>query len=540
MSGDEQRKQGCSDMSSNQGSKMYHFAAYITVGIVSAAIGVPYSLKPNIEFAMGKAATIAQTKPNVVVIMVDDLSIGELNVALHQGWMPNLKRHVIDKGTTFTNSFVSNSLCCPSRATFLTGQYPHNHGVLGNVLPQGGVTKFKDNSTIATCLQKAGYRTGHVGKYLNGYGEDNLKNQPSDDPTYIPPGWDDWQATVGGSTYRVYNYIINDNGKLVGYGAAPSHYQTDILARRSVNFINESEQISDAKPFFLTIMPLAPHAEFHLGQYRVNYGFQDTIRPAPRHIGTAINIPLPKTPSFNEQDVSDKPAWLKNIPALLPQHINIFQKVYRDKLESVRAVDDLIGTVVSALLQNRELDNTVILFTSDNGFLFGEHRLRAKMWAYEEAIRVPLFIRAPGFSTPQLVGKFVINNDLAPTIADFAKTTPNIVMDGRSLIPLLKNPNLSSWRKRLLIEYWNTPSLPFIPTYSAVRTSSVDTATPNQLYVEYTGGEREFYDLTSDPNQLQSLHKQGGRRQQQVKILQNWLARLKACKGKSCQILENR
>jgi arylsulfatase A-like enzyme len=526
-------------MITNHRRKMYRFAAYITVGILSAAIGVLYYLKPNIELAMGKAAAIAQTKPNIVVIMADDLSVGKLNVVLNQGWMPNLKRYIIDKGTTFTNSFVSESLCCPSRATFLTGQYPHNHGVLDNALPQGGVTKFKDNSTIATCLQKAGYRTGYVGKYLNGYGEDQVKNEPSDDPTYVPPGWNDWQATVGGTTYRVYNYIINDNGQLVRYGDAPSHYQTDILARRSVKFINESEQISDAQPFFLSIMPLAPHEEFHIGRYPLNYDLQDTIRPAPRHIGTASNIPLPKTPSFNEQDVSDKPAWLKNIPALLPQHINSLQKVYRDKLESLRAVDDLIGSVVSALSQNQELDNTVIIFTSDNGFLFGEHRLHDKRWAYEEAIRVPLFIRAPGFSTPQSVAKFAVNNDLAPTIADFAKTTPNMVMDGRSLIPLLQNPNLSNWRKRLLIEYWHSPSRSFIPTFSAVRTSSADTATPKQLYVEYVGGDREFYDLASDPNQLQSLHKQGGWRQQQVKILQNWLARLRVCKGKSCQILED-
>jgi arylsulfatase A-like enzyme len=212
--------------------------------------------------------------------------------------------------------------------------------------------------------------------------------------------------------------------------------------------------------------------------------------------------------------------------------------VYRDKLESLRAVDDLIGSVVSALSQNQELDNTVIIFTSDNGFLFGEHRLHDKRWAYEEAIRVPLFIRAPGFSILQSVGKFVINNDLAPTITDFAKTTPNIVMDGRSLIPLLKNPHLSSWRKRLLIEHWSA-SKSFTPTYSAVRTSSADTATPKQLYVEYVGGGREFYDLASDPNQLQSLHKQGGWRQQQIKILQNCLARLRVCKGKSCQILED-
>jgi arylsulfatase A-like enzyme len=403
------------------------------------------------------------------------------------------------------------------------------------------VTKLKDNSTLATCLQKAGYTTGHVGKYLNLYGDDLVKDNPTDDPTYVPPGWNHWQATVGKSTYRVYNYIINDNGKLISYGAAPSDYQTDVLAQRSVSFINESKGISDAKPFFLVITPLAPHEEFGQGSYKLNYGFQRTIRPAPRHQGTASNIPLPRALSFNEQDVSDKPAWLKNkISALLPEHIDILQKIYRDKLESLRAVDDLIGTVVSTLEQNRDLDNTVIIFTSDNGFLFGEHRLYEKRWAYEEAIRVPLFIRAPGFSAPQSVGQFALNNDLAPTIADFAGATPDIAMDGRSLIPLLKNPSLSSWRKRLLVEYWNSPSIPLLPTYSAVRTSSADTETPNQLYVEYVGGDQEFYNLASDPNQLQSLHQQGGKPQQQVKILQNWLAQLRVCKGKSCQILEDK
>lgn len=463
--------------------------------------------------------------------MVDDLSRGELNVAINKGWMPNLKTYLINSGTTFTPSFVSNSLCCPSRSTFLTGQYSHNHGVLKNLLPIGGVTRLKDNSTLATWLKQTGYRTCLVGKYLNGYGHNLVAGDPSDNPTYIPPGWDDWQALIGDTTLQ-YNYKINDNGTIVDYGTDPStppdEYQTDVLAQRSINFIHESEAISDATPFFLFITPAAPHREEAL--------MNETIRPAPRHQGTASQIPLPKPPSFNEQDISDKPTWLKKKPQLTPQQIADLQTAYRSRLEAMRAVDDLIGRVIVALTQNGELNNTVLIFTSDNGYLFGAHRLITKTHAYEESIRVPLYIRAPGF-TKQSISQLVVNNDLAPTIAAFAGATPGITVDGRSLIPLLTNPNLANWRKRFLIENWaNGSSLS--PPYFAIRTSKTDTQTPNQLYVTYSTGDKEFYDLKTDFYQLQSLHNQPGSRQQQIQILQNRLANLKVCKGKTCRTLE--
>jgi arylsulfatase A-like enzyme len=519
-------------MSSSQPNKTYAKlikTSAVTLGVAAGILSVTH---PQLKLESGRVAAQPQLqRPNTVVIMVDDLSRGELNVALNKGWMPNLKTHLIDKGTTFTRSFVTNSLCCPSRSTFLTGQYSHNHGVLHAQPPNGGVTKFKDNSTLATWLKQVGYRTCLVGKYLNGYGY-NTTDAPSDNANYIPPGWDDWQAIVG-RLHFMYNYVINDNGTLVNYGATPTmppeEYQTDVLAQRSVNFINESEAISDAKPFFLFIAPPAPHL----------YVKTKTVQPAPRHQGTASQILLPKPPSFNEQDFSEKPAWLQNKPQLSPERIAVIQKGYQSKLEAMRAVDDLIGRVVAALAQNEELNNTVLIFTSDNGYLFGEHRLTGKIVPYEGSIRVPLYIRAPGFSTKQSVSQFVLNNDLAPTIAEFARATPGLPVDGRSLIPLLKNPSLVIWRQRFLVENW----LPIsgrgnTPTYSAVRTSSRDTATPNQLYVKYSTGAQEFYDLATDPYQLQSLHNQPGR-QQQIQTLQKRLANLKVCKGQSCRILED-
>lgn len=499
-------------------------AAGLSVGIAAGVLSLTQSWL-QLELKRVVAQTQPQ-RPNVVVIMADDLSVGELNQALSKGWMPNLEMHLVNRGTTFKRSFVSDSLCCPSRATFLTGQYPHNHNVLDNTLPEGGVTRLNDTSTLATWLQRVGYRTGLIGKHLNGYGRNKVADNPSDDPTYIPPGWDDWQALV---ITRFYNYPINDNGKLIDYGAdsatPPEEYLTDVLAQRSVNFINTSE-VNDSTPFFLFITPFAPHVP---------------ADPAPRHAGTGSTISLPQLPSFNEPDLSDKPASLQN-PQLGPRQISGIQQVYRHKLESLRAVDDLVGRVVYALAENRELDRSVLVFTADNGFLFGEHRLIAKTHVYEESIQVPLLIRAPGFAQ-QSVSQLVINNDLAPTIADFAGATPDIPVDGRSLLPLLQKPNLSGWRRRFLVENRQPsrkkPLRAESQTYFAVRTDRSDTATPNQLYAEYAAGDREFYDLAIDPDQLQSLHNQEGRRQQ-IQILQNHLKNLKDCSGESCRTAEDR
>lgn len=494
----------------------------VTVGV---AAGILFVTHPQLDLKSERvAAQISPQQPNVVVIMTDDLSTKELNVVLNKGWMPNLKTYLINKGTTFTQSFVTNPVCCPSRSTFLTGQYSHNHGVQNNYRPNGGVTALNDNSTLATWLKQAGYRTCLIGKYLNEYGT-NATASPSDDRTYVPPGWDNWQALFGNFHY-LYNYSLNDNGEIVNYGANPAkppeEYQTDVLAQRSVNFINESEAIDDSKPFFLFVTPPAPHL---LGE--------KPIEPAPRHQGSASQVLLPQKPSFNEQDVSDKPPWIRN-KQLTPEEIAEVQKSYRSRLEAMRAVDDLIGRVVTVLVENGELKNTVLIFTSDNGHLFGEHRHIGKSKPYEESIRVPLYIRAPEFSTKQSVSQIVLNNDLAPTIAEFAGATPTIPVDGRSLIPLLRNPSLANWRQRFLIQNSQIQS----QSYSAIRTSRADTGTPNQLYAKYLAGNQEFYDLESDPYQLQSLHNETGMRQQQIQTLQNRLANLKVCKGLNCQILE--
>ncbi len=537
--------------------------AWLVLGLaVGAAAGIILVANRSGKFEPGKAATAS--RPDIVVIMADDLDVGSLNVALSQGWMPNLKKHIIDQGTTFLNSFVSFSLCCPSRATFLSGQYTHNHDVWGNGIapyPLGGCTALNENSTVATWLQSAGYFTGHIGKYLNGYGTKLFSPKSSClNPYHVPPGWSDWQGLKDISTYKEYNYTINDNGKLIRYGNTPADYQTDVLTKRAVNFIQKAS-VSPSQPFFLVVTPLAPHVEvapLAFANCSTNYGPQMTIRPAPKYQGTANAISLPKSTSFNESDVTDKPSYVQATPQLTSSGEACLEKIYRNNIESLRSVDDLIGSVVNVLQATGRLQNTLLIFASDNGFLHGEHRLSYKVPPYEESIRVPLFIRPPGGSAPMATDRFALNNDLAPTIADFAGAVTTHTVDGVSLKPLLADPNLPNWRKRFLVELSSpsaSPTAPISeddeeksllvsgsfpisyapPAFSQVRTSNLDVNTPDLTYIEYGTGEREFYDLGLSLFEMDSLHNDPSpQRVQQRQILSQWISALKNCAGVSC------
>jgi N-acetylglucosamine-6-sulfatase len=451
--------------------------------------------------------------PNIVVIMADDLDEHSLDILLNAGLMPNLKKHIIDQGVNFSEAFFSFPLCCPSRATFLTGQYPHNHNVWANSLPNGGVSKLDDSSTLPIWLQDAGYYTANVGKYLNSYGIDT-------EETYIPPGWNDWQTTVGSSTYWMYGYTFNDNGVLVKYGDAASDYQTDVVSKRSVEVITERES-SDSTPFFLYINPLAPHEDGKTTACNLNYGDIKTTRAAPRHIGATADIDFLESmpPSFNEEDVSDKPNKYHYAP-LNDVQIGCLDELFHARLDSMLAVDDLIGDVATALDNNNER-NTILVFTSDNGFLLGEHRLHAKQHIYEQSIRQPLYMRIPQVA-PQTIDRLVTNNDLAPTFLEFAGAKAGIEMDGRSLVPLINDPSIS-WRNGILIE---------VEAYSAIRTE-------NYVYASHYSGAREIYDLNNDPYELENL---AGVRDWRLKIeaLELWRAALVDCAGVSCQNVEDR
>jgi arylsulfatase A-like enzyme len=483
-----------------------------------------------------QGASLPTDDLNIVVIMVDDLDQELLDTLLARGLMPELQTHVIDAGTTFTNSFVTNALCCPSRATYLTGQYSHNHHVMRNYAPFGSVTSLDHSSTLATWLKDT-YYTSHIGKFLNGYGT-AAGFTANDAP---PPGWERWHALLDPSTYKVYNYDLYDAsvpGNVVHYGNTDGEYQTDVLADRAVAVIGDAAPLDE--PLFLTITPIAPHVELGsmivTGLDEYSDAWRWTIRPAPRHENVPAIDDEPVPPlgkSSVYEDTSDKPAYVQTSrPPLDAGDLIWVAKQWRDRAKSMLAVDDLIGDVVDELAARGELDNTVIVFTSDNGFLHGEHHISEKLVPYEESIRVPLYIRAPGIPGGQRVEHIVLNNDLAPTIAELAGVTPGHVVDGRSLVPLLLDPGGAGWipRTRFLVEHLYHDGIYDVPTYAAVRT-------PRFMYAEYVTGDRELYDLAIDALQNDSKHASPFY-DDALASLAGSLAALRGCAQGNCQLLE--
>jgi N-acetylglucosamine-6-sulfatase len=450
--------------------------------LYSLTLGALCAVSSAMVVASGPASADAfqpEARPNVVVIMTDDQTVESMRT------LPRTRALIGDAGATFTSSFVNNPRCCPSRATFLTGQYSHNHGVLTNGPPAGGWQRLSGTSNwLPTWLQRAGYRTVHVGKFMNHYGRD--------DPYEVPPGWDEWYATVDPTTYRYYGYTVNENGTLRTYGRdhEPQWYSTDFTARRSAEIV---ERLSpSAQPFFLSVAFLAPHT----GGPREPEDPVGVATPsvAPRHRGAFATTLLPRPASFNEADVSDKPASVRR-PWLGFWEIAEIDALYRQRLQSLVAVDEGVERIVDALRDAGELDRTLIVFTSDNGYLAGEHRLaRGKAQIYEPAIRVPLLIRGPGVPRGARPGGLVTNADLAPTILDVAEARAGRAQDGRSLLPLARDPRLGRGRA-LLIE---------VARGTAMRTTAIRTA--RWLYAEYADGATELYDLLTDPEQLNSVH----------------------------------
>jgi arylsulfatase A-like enzyme len=450
--------------------------------------------------AAGESKSASAVRPNVLVLMTDDQTVESMRV------MPNVKTLIADQGVTFDNSFVSYSLCCPSRSTFLTGQYAHNHGVWGNAAPNGGYYKLDSTNTLPVWLQRAGYQTIHLGKYLNQYGTRN--------PLEIPPGWGQWYGTPDPSTYRYLNYQINENGNLVQFGTAAADYKTDVESRLAVDLI--SRQAADPRPFFMWVAFLAPHA----GGPRDSDDPSGLATPSPaaRDKNHFANEPLPMPASFNEADVSDKPAAIRNRALIGPARIRAIRENYQQRLESLLAVDDAVAKIVNGLASIGKLNDTYIIFTSDNGFFHGEHRVQAgKVLLYEPSIRVPLLMRGPGIPAGQHRSQFVANIDLAPTIVQATGAQPGRVMDGRSLIPFAKDRLLQSGRDILLET----------PTYAAVRS-------PNWLYAEHVTGEKELYNLARDRDELNSLQTNPAYDPMEANLAAR-LARLRQCKGAVCR-----
>jgi arylsulfatase A-like enzyme len=463
--------------------------------------GINFQAAPNLA---------TQPPPNIVFILTDDLDLASVE------YMPKLKSLLIDRGVSFSNYFVSVSLCCPSRATILRGQYAHNTGVGNNEPINGGFAIFYrrglEQSTIATWLQAKGYRTAHIGKYLNGYPSVGVGK------TYVPPGWDEWNTPVAGTAYLGFNYTINENGKLVTYGNQAKDYGTDVYTRKAEKFIRQA--VAEKKPFFVDLSYYVPH--------------QPAIS-AHRHRNLFPHALAPRTPSYNEIDVSDKPNYIRELGLLNQLQQNHLDRLYQRRLRSLQAVDGSLVTLYYTLKATNQLDNTYIFFTSDNGFHLGQHRLPpGKETAYEEDIHLPLFVWSANLPAGKTIEKIVGNVDLAPTFAELAGATIPDFVDGRSFAKLLhwELKTSDSWRQAFLLEHWLAKTtIPMIPEFSGIRTSSC-------TYVEYSTGERELYDLKQDPNQLENIA--SVIKIDAIKYFSQLLSQLRKCRGKSCRQIEAR
>lgn len=429
--------------------------------------------------------------PNFVFLLTDDLDTASI------AEMPQLKSLLTDQGTSLSRYYVSLAWCCPSRATTLRGQYAHNTKVWSNSPPNGGFGMFHqlgtERSTIATWLKDAGYRTGLFGKYLNGYPE-----QAPVGRTYVPPGWDSWVVPAAGSPYHQYNYTLNDNGRLEQHGHAAHDYLTDVLNAKVRTFI----ATPDGRPFFAYAAVYNPHSP---------------ATPAPRHRKMFEGRTAPRPPSYDEPDLSGKPTELRRLPRVTAKERRTWDALYRDRLRSMQSVDDMIGGLVQALRAAGKLSSTYFIFTSDNGFHIGQHRMPpGKNTAYEEDIRVPFIVRGPGVPAGRTVDRLAGNADVAPTLADLAGARAPGFVDGRSLLPLLGPRIPAAWRESFLLEHGHGPGTrPPLPAkdgtleppelYAPSAREKFYLApfeglrTRRYLYVEYSTGEHELYDLAVDP-----------------------------------------
>jgi N-acetylglucosamine-6-sulfatase len=416
----------------------------------------------------------ADTRPNILLVVTDDQREGTVTPRI----MPNTYRELVQHGFRFSRSFVTNPWCCPSRASILTGQYSHTNGVWTVGSPAGITAWFPhEGSTLATWLHGAGYRTGLIGKYLNGYGKPSI-------PAYKPPGWDT-TAIITDLDYSenpgYFDYDVFDGTGLVHYGSDPDDYSTRVLTDRAMRFVAPTT----AEPWFLYLAYPSPHGP----------AIHD---PLDDDAARGITYPMPA--NVCEQDVSDKPAFIRAQPPCTRTQAQYDNRMRAQQAKMLASVDRGLGRILDRLTTSGQIANTLIVLISDNGVQMGSHRMLGKEVPYEESIRVPLLMRWDALGTaPRTIGGLALNIDLAPTITEAAGVSEHNPYDGTSLLPLLEG-SATAVRRNFLIEHLSTgPSDPGGPSYCGVRTDGYK-------YVEYATGERELYDLRADPAELTSRH----------------------------------
>jgi arylsulfatase A-like enzyme len=507
--------------------------------------------------ALARDAQGASSQKNVVFILTDDMTTSELSA------MPNVQSLLAGQGMTFNEAYVSFPLCCPSRATMMSGQYMHNHGVHGNFPPNGSWLRFipHESNDLPVWLQDDGYYNVHIGKYMNGYPTGTTSSPPPPSPTFpVPQGWDQWYGKVSEDALYFNYQLIEKTGPsaiphLTFYGDQPSDYQTDVFTDRAVNFVNDSA-VGD-QPFWLNLWFNSPHGPFE---------------PAPRDLFRFSGTPLPRLPAFNEKDIKDKPKWFRKQAKkrLTKKQAALIDNERRRQEEQLISVDQAVGKLVQSLKDEEILDDTYIIFSSDNGFFRGEHRIATgKYLPYDPASRVPLIIRGPGIPAGAATNELVWNGDITQTILQIATGSQDSSLDGRSLLPFAQQPQLRSTRpvllegdtgpggtgaesaqssaararearvgvagKRGVKDLEQEPdaiksatNTDKAPAYRSIRTDRYE-------YTLYANGQTELYDMKRDPAQLHSLAADPRYRYVR-KWLYDQLVPLSSCAGPSCRV----
>lgn len=460
-------------------------------------------------------ATPLAPKPNIVFVLTDDLSWDLVD------YMPNVQQ-LRREGTTFSNYVVTDSLCCPSRASILTGRYPHNTGIYRNSGPDGGFLAFRargqEQETFATALEGAGYRTALLGKYMNQYNPRSVRDALGG--PYVPPGWTDWQGV--GNGYPGYGYRMARAGQVVRRGFRPRDYLTNVLRRDAVGFV--ASAVGAGQPFLLELASFAPHTP---------------ATPAPEDARRFSMVAAPRTAAFDEADLSDKPSWLRGHGRITPAQEQRIDQLFRKRVRSVQAVDRALGRIRRELVRLGVERNTYVVFSSDNGFHMGQHRLTpGKLTAYDADVRVPLVVAGPGVPAAATVEEITENVDLCPTFSELGGVPSPASVDGRSLVPFLRGqPAPVDWRRAALVEHRGVVSSPSDPDFPEAGSGNPPTyealRTRDSLYVEYEDGEREFYDRRVDPEELDNLA--GELSDAQLAELEGDLDALRGCIGVDCR-----
>jgi arylsulfatase A-like enzyme len=505
----------------------------------------PADLEPN-----GATQPRQSRRPNIVLLLTDDMRTDDLR------FMPNVRRLIGDRGLDFRNSFSPYPLCCPARASLLSGEYSHNHHVFSTKFPFN-FRAFHDRSTLGTSLNRAGYNTLFLGKYLNGYGNEKVPSTGQSSFRYVPPGWTEWYGAPNrprnsgyhsGGTYNYFHTIFNINGNIDD--THKGQYQTHVISGMARALIRKYHR--SPKPFFMYLAPVAPH----FGRPTEKDDPRNIVSPAsgkPERIKTPARprwvwghfdkqIPrasgLPKDGGPSERDVSDKPRPMNRRPELTPQERIAVRTLTRQRAESLFVLDRKVKTLVRTLKATHEYNNTVIIFTSDNGYFLGEHRMRqGKIKPHEPSLRVPFLIAGPGIPHGQRFDP-ITTPGLTATIVQLAHATMPHPADGLSVVPSFARDR--GWTVPVVTEGLE-PSKVFrvasrhpAAGFHDPRTT-IGIRTPRWKYVRYNDGDGELYDLDKDPNELQSHF--GDPRYASI---QHELARLwrqyKDCRGASCRV----